>query len=255
MLEITKLSKMIGKRLILERIDLTVQAGRSLAIVGESGSGKSTLARLIMALERPTSGQILLDGIPPPTTKTSGYRSWYRQIQFVFQNTTASLDPRMTISQSIEEPLYHFTKLNKSERKELVIEYATKMGLPLTLLNAVPSHLSGGQYQRACIAKALIVKPKLLVCDEIVSNLDIIHQHTIIELLQQLKVEQQLSLIFITHDLSLVSNLCEDILVMKDGRMVELFDSDCMQSGSHHAYTESLLHAVEILRKLDNALI
>jgi ABC-type dipeptide/oligopeptide/nickel transport system ATPase subunit len=249
MLEIRHLFKSIANKPILENMNLTLQSGRSLAIVGESGSGKSTLARLIMALERPTSGHIFFNGIAAPSKKTADFKRWYEQIQFVFQNTAASLDPRMTILQSIEEPLCHFTTLNKNERKELVIEYASKVGLPQPLLHSVPGHLSGGQYQRACIAKALIVKPQLLICDEIVSNLDIIHQHKIIELLQTLKAEQQLSILFITHDLSLVSGLCENILVMKDGKMVELMDSASIQSGhgDHHPYTTSLLNAVKML--------
>ncbi|MCU6791188.1 dipeptide/oligopeptide/nickel ABC transporter ATP-binding protein [Paenibacillus sp. WQ 127069] len=246
MLDIQHISKRIAFKSILEDIHFTLQTGRSLAVVGESGSGKSTLARIIMGLERPTSGRILFNGVPAPERKTAEFKSWYQQIQFVFQNTAASLDPRMTIFQSIEEPLCHLTKLRKNDRKVLVHEYAAKVGLPQPLLSSVPSHLSGGQYQRACIAKALIVRPKLLVCDEIVSNLDVIHQHTIIELLQSLQAEQQLSLLFITHDLSLVPSLCEDVLVMKDGRMVELIQSALLNS-SQHPYTASLLGAVKLL--------
>ncbi|WP_141505413.1 ABC transporter ATP-binding protein [Paenibacillus luteus] len=247
MLEIRQLSKTIGSKMILSDMEFSLPAGGSLAVVGESGSGKSTLARIIMALERPTVGDVRYEGTLAPTRKTAAFRGWYSEIQFVFQNTTASLDPRMTVGQSIEEPLRHFTKLGKAERREMTAEYAALVGLPLSLLAARPGLLSGGQYQRACIAKALIVKPKLLVCDEIVSNLDVIHQHKIMELLQRLKAEQNLSLLFITHDLTLVAGLCEQILVMKEGRMVELFDSDSLLSGERHPYTKALLEAVRLL--------
>ncbi|GGG64997.1 ABC transporter ATP-binding protein [Paenibacillus radicis (ex Gao et al. 2016)] len=247
MLEIDEISKTIGTKTVLDRITLSISSGASLAIVGESGSGKSTLARIVMALERPTSGVIRFNGIAAPHKKTSDFKDWYRQIQFVFQNTTASLDPRMTIAQSLEEPLTGFTGMGKNERKERIAEYAEKVGLPPHLLAERPGRLSGGQYQRACIAKALVVKPKLLICDEIVSNLDLLHQHQIIELLHTLKIEQQLSLLFITHDLSLLAGLCEEIAVLKEGQLVERFASSAIHASGHHPYTQSLLNAARSL--------
>ncbi|OMF21919.1 hypothetical protein BK133_27515 [Paenibacillus sp. FSL H8-0548] len=249
MLEINQLSKSVGEKIILDKLEIRLPIGRSLAVVGESGSGKSTLAKMIMALARPTSGSISFDGVVAPQHKTSDFKAWYRQIQLVFQNTAASLDPRMTIMQSIEEPLRYFTKLGKSDRKQLAAEYADLVGLPSLLLTSLPNQLSGGQYQRACIAKALILKPKLLVCDEIVSNLDVIHQHKIIKLLQKLREEQKLSLVFITHDLSLVTSLCDQIMVMKNGRMVELFNSETLHSKDRHPYTRSLLETARLISR------
>ncbi|WP_042167720.1 ABC transporter ATP-binding protein [Paenibacillus gorillae] len=247
MLEINEITKVIGTKSVLDSISLSIPNGGSLAIVGESGSGKSTLARIVMALERPTSGGVQFNGCEAPYKGAAAFKDWYRQIQFVFQNTTASLDPRMTIAQSLEEPLSRFMDMGKNERKERIAEYAGKVGLPPHLLAGKPGRLSGGQYQRACIAKALIVKPKLLVCDEIVSNLDLLHQHQIIELLHTLKIEQRLSLLFITHDLSLVAGLCEEIAVLKEGQLVERFSSSAIHSPGHHPYTQSLLDAARSL--------
>ncbi|MBJ6361369.1 ABC transporter ATP-binding protein [Paenibacillus sp. GCM10012307] len=235
--------KTIGRKFILEDIRLEVEAGRSLAIVGESGSGKSTLARMIMALERPTSGEVLLQGRPAPVRRTADFKSWYQEMQFVFQNNAASLNPRMTIGSCLEEPLLHFTSLGKSRRLELVHKYAEMTGIPSALLGARPGQISGGQYQRACIARALIIRPKLLVCDEIVSNLDTIHQTKIIDLLQTLKARKQLTLLFITHNLSLVPGLCDEVAVMKEGKVIEQFGAFDMYRSGHHPYTQSLLDA------------
>jgi len=256
MLEIKHISKTIGNQTVLDDITLTIPDGASLALVGESGSGKSTLARIIMALERPTAGSLSFNGAAAPgsrvtqattqaTTQAATFKSWYRQLQCVFQNTAATLDPRMTVLQSIMEPIGRFTTLGKKARVGLAMLYAERIGLPLHLMHERPGRLSGGQYQRACIAKALVVKPKLLVCDEMVSNLDRIHQYQIIRLLQKLKAEEGLSLLFITHDLSLVPELCEHIAVLKEGRVVDAFDSTALGAGAAnlHPYTVSLLEA------------
>jgi len=252
MLEIKHLSKKIGSQTVLEDITLSIPGGGSLALVGESGSGKSTLARIIMALERPSSGSVIFNGAAAPgnraartarTARTTSFMQWYRQIQYVFQNTAASLDPRMTVLQSIMEPLECFTTMGKKARVEHAMLYAEKVGLSLDLMHRRPGRLSGGQYQRACIAKALVVKPKLLVCDEMVSNLDRIHQYQIIRLLQTLKSEEGLSLLFITHDLSLVPELCEHIAVLKEGRLVDYLDSTALHTSKFHPYTASLLEA------------
>jgi ABC-type glutathione transport system ATPase component len=247
MLELAGISKKLGNKSVLDQISFTLKPGRSLAIVGESGCGKSTLARIILSLEQPSSGSVIFQGNPAPVKGTSNFKQWYRQIQIVFQNNAASLDPRMTILQSLEEPLRHYTRLNCAARRKRSTEYAAITGFPVELLEVRPGQLSGGQYQRACIARALIVQPKLLVCDEIVSNLDSIHQAKIIALLKKLQREHQLTLIFITHDLALVPSLCQDVIVMREGRIMEQFETAGMDNMQHHPYTQSLLDAAHQL--------
>ncbi|GJM72559.1 nickel import ATP-binding protein NikE [Paenibacillus macerans] len=248
MLQVLQLCKEMNGKQILNDIHFTIEAGGSLAIVGESGSGKSTLAQLIMALKQPTSGQIIFNGQHLPRKGIQAYKQWYRDIQIVLQNTASTLNPALSLFQCLEEPLINFTNLNRAERKKRVLEYLDKVGLREELLRYRPGRLSGGQYQRACLAKALIIHPKLLICDEIVSNLDIVLQQRIIELLKSIQREQGLSLLFITHDLSLVPGLCQDILVMKDGKKIEQFPT----SGLHNerardAYTITLLKSTEML--------
>lgn len=248
MLEVHQLHKVINGREILKEIQFTIEDGGSLAIVGESGSGKSTLAQLIMALKQPTSGQILFNGRGLPSKGIKSYKEWYRDIQIVFQNSASTLNPSMSLFQCLEEPLINFTDLKKKERKERVMEYLSKVGLHEGLLRNRPGRLSGGQYQRACLAKALIIQPKLLICDEIVSNLDMILQQQIIELIMSIQKKEGLSLLFITHDLSLVPGLCTDILVMKEGKMVEEFRSSSLRhERERDSYTMKLVKSTEML--------
>ncbi|MGG4343022.1 ABC transporter ATP-binding protein [Paenibacillus lautus] len=248
MLEVYQLHKEINGREILKDIQFTIKDGGSLAIVGESGSGKSTLAQLIMALKQPTSGQVLFNGRCLPNKRIKSYKEWYRDIQIVFQNSASTLNPSMSLFQCLEEPLINFTSLKKQERKERVLEYSSKVGLHEDLLRNRPGRLSGGQYQRACLAKALIIHPKLLICDEIVSNLDMLLQHQIIELLKSIQKEEGLSLLFITHDLSLVPGLCTDILVLKEGEKVEQFRASSLRDeGERDSYTMNLVKSTEML--------
>jgi ABC-type dipeptide/oligopeptide/nickel transport system ATPase subunit len=248
MLQVQQLFKEINGRQILKDINFSIEDGGSLAIVGESGSGKSTLAQLIMALKQPTSGQIIFNGRNLPSKGIKSYKAWYRDIQIVFQNTASTLNPSMSLFQCLEEPLINFTNLNRTERKNRILEYLGKVGLREDLLKNRPGKLSGGQYQRACLAKALMMNPKLLICDEVVSNLDIVLQQQMIELLMSIQKEQGLSLLFITHDLSLVSGLCTGILVMKDGKKVEQFNtSDLHHERERDAYTITLLKSAEML--------
>lgn len=248
MLQVQQLFKEINGRQILNDINFIIEGGGSLAIVGESGSGKSTLAQLIMALKQPTSGQIIFNGQYLPRKGIKAYEKWYSEIQIVFQNTASTLNPAMSLFQCLEEPLKNFTNMNRTERKNRILEYLDKVGLREELLRYRPGKLSGGQYQRACLAKALMINPKLLICDEIVSGLDIVLQQRIIELLKSIQQEQGLSLLFITHDLSLVPGLCKDILVMKDGRKIEQFNTSALHNEEERdAYTISLLQSTEML--------
>lgn len=244
MLEIQRLYKEINGRPILEDIHFGIEDGEALAIVGESGSGKSTLAQLIMALKQPTSGHILFDGRPLPSKGISSFKDWYRDIQIVFQNTGSTLNPAMSLFQCLEEPLINFTRYNRAERKQRVLEYWGKVGLNENLLRNRPGKLSGGQYQRACLAKALLTRPKLLICDEMVSNLDVVLQQQMIELLMTIQKEQGLSLLFITHDLTLLPGLCSKIMVLKEGKQVELFSTSALyDEAERDPYTITLLHS------------
>ena len=248
MLQVQQLFKEMNGKQILNDITFVLEDGGSLAIVGESGSGKSTLAQLIMALKQPTSGHIIFNGQHLPHKGITSYKKWYRDIQIVFQNTASTLNPALSLFKCLEEPLINFTGLNRTERQKRILEYLDKVGLREELLTSRPGKLSGGQYQRACLAKALMIHPKLLICDEIVSNLDIVLQQRIIELLKNIQQEQGLSLLFITHDLSLVPALCQDILVMKDGRKIEQFHtSDLHNERARDAYTITLLKSAEML--------
>lgn len=248
MLQVQQLFKEMNGKQILNDINFMLEDGGSLAVVGESGSGKSTLAQLIMALKQPTSGHIIFNGQHLPRKGITSYKKWYRDIQIVFQNTASTLNPALSLFKCLEEPLINFTGLNRTERQKRILEYLDKVGLREELLTSRPGKLSGGQYQRACLAKALIIHPKLLICDEIVSNLDIVLQQRIIELLKSIQQEQGLSLLFITHDLSLVPGLCQDILVMKDGRKIEQFHtSDLHNERARDAYTITLLKSAEML--------
>ncbi|RCX15416.1 nickel transport system ATP-binding protein/dipeptide transport system ATP-binding protein [Fontibacillus phaseoli] len=248
MLQVQRLCKEINGRPILSDINFVIEDGGSLAIVGESGSGKSTLAQLIMALKQPTSGQVLFNERSLPRKGIKSYKEWYSDIQIVFQNTASTLNPAMSLYRCLEEPLINFTNLKRRERRDKILEYLNKVGLHRDLLKHRPGKLSGGQYQRACLAKALIISPKLLICDEIVASLDIVLQQQMIELLMSIQKERGLSLLFITHDLSLVPGLCADILVMKDGKKVEQFNTSALHNEEERdIYTITLLKSTESL--------
>ncbi|MBE9914137.1 ABC transporter ATP-binding protein [Paenibacillus donghaensis] len=248
MLQVLQLFKEINGRQILNDISFEIENGGSLAIIGESGSGKSTLAQLIMALQQPTSGQIMFNGRNLPSKRSKSYKEWYRDIQIVFQNTASILNPAMSLFRCLEEPLVNFTNLNRLERKHRILEYLDKVGLDEDLLRKRPGKLSGGQYQRACLAKALLIKPNLLICDEMVSGLDIVLQQRVIDLLKSIQKEQGVSLLFITHDLSLISGLCNDILVMKGGNKIEQFHtSDLHNEKNRDAYTNMLIKSTQML--------
>jgi oligopeptide transport system ATP-binding protein len=224
-----------------------VAPGETLGVVGESGCGKSTLGRAILQLIPATSGEVVWLGRPIQGLDTKLMRPLRRDMQIVFQDPLAALDPRMTVSEIIGEPLDTFMpSIPKAEGKARVQEMLAKVGLSPHMLNRYPHEFSGGQCQRIGIARAMILNPKLVVCDEPVSALDVSIQAQIINLLMRLQREFNLSLILISHDLSVVRHICHRILVLYLGRVMEVASRDELYASPRHPYTQALISAVPI---------
>lgn len=199
------------EREILHDLNFCVQKGEVIGIIGESGCGKSTLAKLLCGIEKQNTGDILFEV----------QKNKIREIQMIFQNPIESFSPRMKIKQFLYEPYHYYEHLNKKEALPLIIEMIHQVGMNETCLDKYPHELSGGQLQRIAIARALIVKPTLLICDEITSSLDQIIQDDIICLLKQFVQNKDTSILFISHDLSLVQQFCKRVIVLKDGKIIE----------------------------------
>lgn len=228
----------------LQGVSFAIAAGRSLGIVGESGSGKSTLARLVMALDRPTAGQVLLDGRDLHALPPSQLREARRDFQMVFQDPYGSLDPRMTIERIVAEPLAAQGGSSTAERRERASEALASVGLRTTDLGKYPHEFSGGQRQRIAIARALITRPRLIVADEPVSALDVSVQAQVLNLMQDLQQQFGVTYMLISHDLAVVRHLCEDVAVLWQGRIVEQGPPERLFTAAEHPYTRALLEAV-----------
>ncbi len=233
-----------------EDISLNVYEGETYGLVGESGSGKSTFGRTILQLLRPTSGEVLYFGGEKEVdlTKLKGNRLWQlrRDLQIIFQDPYSSLDPRMTIGELIEEGVatHGFFKKGSPEMKEYVLEMMKKCGLQGYMVGRYPHQFSGGQRQRVCIARALAVQPKFVVCDECVSALDASIQSQIVNLLTDLKEKEGLTYLFISHDLSVVRYLSDRIGVMYLGQIVEEGNAEDVFENPLHPYTKALISAI-----------
>ena len=228
----------------LAGVSFTLQAGRSLGIVGESGSGKSTLARLVMALERPTSGRVMFDGQDLGALDAAGLRRARAGFQMVFQDPFGSLDPRRKVLQTVAEPLAVLHGASRAEQRERAAEALEAVGLRSADLDKYPHEFSGGQRQRVAIARALITRPKLIVADEPVSALDVSVQAQVLNLLQDLRALYGLSYLLISHDLAVVDHLCDEVAVMQAGRIVEFGTPQQLFGDPRHPYTRRLLDAV-----------
>ena len=224
----------------VQDVSFDLLRGEVLGIVGESGSGKSTLAKLAMRLLEPTTGEILYEGKAIKSFKGVAQKQLRSDVQMVFQDPNASLNPRLTIEQSLQEPFILHDRGNKQERQAEIIRLLGVVGLPITVLQRYPHELSGGQKQRVVIARALALKPKVLIADEAVAALDASVKAQIINLLLDLQKEFQLSIIFITHDLPMVQAMCDRVLVLYLGRLMEYAPREVIAQGGMHPYTRAL---------------
>jgi len=224
-------------------VSFSVEKGRTLAIVGESGCGKSTLARIITMIDPPTSGELYIDGKQVDIAKDGLTPEMRRKVQIVFQNPYGSLNPRQKIGDVLGEPLLINTHVGAAERRERAMAMLTKVGLQPEHYHRYPHMFSGGQRQRIAIARALMLNPSLLVLDEPVSALDLSVQAQVLNLLADLQDEFQLTYVFISHDLSVVRYIADEVMVMYYGEAVEYGSRDEVFSNPQHSYTKSLFAA------------
>ena len=227
----------------LNGVSFTIEAGRSLGIVGESGSGKSTLARLVMALDTPTSGRVLMDGRDLHALPREELRLARRDFQMVFQDPYGSLDPRQTVARIVAEPLAAQGGMTAADQRQRAAAVMDAVGLRAADLDKYPHEFSGGQRQRIAIARALVTRPRLIVADEPVSALDVSVQAQVLNLLRDLQDELGLAYIFISHDLAVVRFISDEVLVMKDGVVVEQASTAQILAAPREAYTQRLVAA------------
>lgn len=236
----------------LRGVSLDVRAGRSLGIVGESGSGKSTLARLAMALERPSSGTVRFEGRDLHALPSDELRAARRDFQMVFQDPYGSLDPRRPVWHIVTEPLTATERSSRAERRERAADALESVGLRADAVDKYPHEFSGGQRQRIAIARALVTRPKLIVADEAVSALDVSVQAQVLNLMADLRDDQGVTFLFISHDLAVVSHLCADVAVMKGGLIVEQGPVRQVLREPQHEYTRTLLESVPEFMTIEN---
>jgi oligopeptide transport system ATP-binding protein len=245
-----KTGALISHEVVLKAVDgvsFTLAPGETLGVVGESGCGKSTLGRAVLQLIPPTAGEVIWLGRPLQGLSAAEMRPLRRDMQIVFQDPLAALDPRMTVGEIVGEPFDTFMpSLPKAERKARVQEMMAKVGLSPDMVNRYPHEFSGGQCQRIGIARAMILNPKLIVCDEPVSALDVSIQAQIVNLLMRLQREFNLSLILISHDLSVVRKISHRVLVLYLGRVMEIGNSDELYAAPRHPYTQALISAIPV---------
>lgn len=227
----------------MDDVSFELRQGECLGIVGESGSGKSTVARMITHLESITEGLIFLKGRDITNAKGKELREIYRIMQMVFQTPAESFDSRQTLGDGIGESLRNIG-ISRRETREKVENLLEKCGLDAEFVDRYPHQVSGGQCQRAAIARALALDPEILICDEATSALDVTVQKQILELLIELKEKENLSFLFICHDLALVQAFCDRVIVMKDGRIVEEGETEAIISRPESKYTKKLIESV-----------
>jgi peptide/nickel transport system ATP-binding protein len=226
-------------------VSFTLKKGKTLGLVGESGCGKTTLGRSILRLVEPSSGSIIYNGKDITHVYSEELRLLRRKMQIIFQDPYSSLNPRMTISEILTEPLnIHNVGSSKQERLDMAKQLFEKVGLKLSQLNRYPHEFSGGQRQRICIARALMLRPEFVICDESVSALDVSIQAQVLNLLLDLQEEFQLTYIFISHDLSVVNFIADEVGVMNGWKIIEMDKASSIYKNPKEAYTKALLSAI-----------
>ena len=228
----------------VDSVDLTIYEGETIGVVGESGCGKSTLGRCILQLIRPTAGNVLYRGEDITKLNKEQMRQMRRKMQLIFQDPYASLNPRMTVLELIMAPLEAFGIGTMEERVQRVKEIMELVGMPENMMNRYPHEFSGGQRQRIVIARALVLNPEFVVCDEPVSALDVSVRAQVLNLIQELKKKKHLTYMFISHDLSVVKYISDRIAVMYLGRIVEIAEKNELYNNPQHPYTKALLSAI-----------
>jgi ABC-type oligopeptide transport system ATPase subunit len=244
------LRRKVGAVKAVDGVSFTVMKGETLGIVGETGSGKSTTARLMMRLLEPTGGTVRFEGEDITHLKGRKLKAVRRELQMVFQDPYSSLNPRKTVGSIVAEPFaIHRLYSDRSERREKVRELMDTVGLNPEHYNRYPHEFSGGQRQRIGVARALALGPKLLIADEPVSALDVSIQAQVLNLLRELQRSMGLTLVLISHDLSVVRHMCDRVAVMYEGKIVELADNETLYGSPEHPYTRELLAAVPGARR------
>jgi peptide/nickel transport system ATP-binding protein len=249
LLTVEDLDAWYGTQQVLHGVALTLQAGECLGVAGESGSGKTTLARCVAGLHREYSGVVRFAGTPLPEAGRRRSAEMRKKIQYIFQSPYASLNPRLTVAQIVARPIRLFFKADARDARHRARQHLERVGLGAHVLDRYPDQLSGGERQRVAIARALAAEPSLLVCDEITSSLDVSVQGSIVELLEQLRLQMGLSLLFVTHDLGLTRTIADRVMVMNQGVVMETgFVEEVFQAPSA-AYTRELLHDTPSLER------
>lgn len=241
------LKRTIGHLKAVDGVSLQIHKGETLGIVGESGSGKTTFGRVLLRLLKPTDGQIIFNGVDITNLSNSRLQPLRKDMQIIFQDPFASLNPRMSIEELIEEPLIIQKLLPKNERKQQVVEMLEKVGLRSSDRMKYPHEFSGGQRQRISIARALILNPMFVICDEPVSALDVSIQSQVLNLMKDLQDDLGLTFLFISHDLSVIKHISDRVAVMYLGRIVEITTKRKIYETPLHPYTQALISAIPVI--------
>jgi peptide/nickel transport system ATP-binding protein len=245
LLRVTGLHADYGRGDVLHDVQFDVQHGRCIAIVGESGSGKTTLARCLVGLHERWRGDVRLDGAELATAARDRTNDQCQRLQYIFQNPYSSLNPTLTVAENIEEPLRHFARaLSGSQRHQRAVDMLSTVALNPEFADHLPGRLSGGERQRVAVARALIVNPDILFCDEITSALDVSVQALLVEQLRELQTERGLAMVFVTHNLAVVRSIAQDVVVLEHGVVVEHGLVDQVLDHPHHRYTQQLLNDI-----------
>ncbi len=242
MIEIVNVTKVYNNFTAVNNVNLKINKGEILAIVGESGSGKTTLSKIIIGIENPTKGKVLFNGKNIFNFNKKQWIEFRKKSQYIFQDPYSSLNPRLKIGTSIKEPLLIHKEIKN--KKEKVLKIMEECGLKKDFYNSYPHQLSGGQRQRAVIARALVINPEFIIADEPVSSLDVSIQAQILNLLKNMHKKYKMTMLFITHDFSVVRFIADRIAVMKNGKIVELKKADDLFNNPENEYTKKLLSAV-----------